>query len=240
MASFDSSSIVYRSVEKHEQKKALNLWCPIFNNHVDLEERYFLQNASPRYQEGDTLGAWYNDELVSTIHIRRFILQSSEDNKEYLCAGITNVATRMEYRRHGLSRHLLQIVVDKLEKSNEFDISILGTNKPNHYASFGWEQVPQPIRIMIDWKLHTSLNEIIQWRLASDLSHQDIELMFKIHSENPRFYQMKRSPSTVFHHWVKARWKNNAAIVCLYEHEQTQGYVVISKPDREQDICVLE
>ncbi|CAF2637223.1 unnamed protein product [Rotaria sp. Silwood2] len=240
MLTFDISSIVYRPVEKHEQQKAFDLWCPTFKTNSDVEERYFLPDTSPRYQEGDTLGAWHNDKLVSTVHIRRFTLRSSENNEEYLCAGIGNVATVAEYRRQGLSRHLLQMAVDKMEESNEFDISMLSTGKPSHYASFGWEQVPEPTQVMIDWKTITSSSTNVEWRSASDVLCQDIELMLKIHSNSPRIYQIDRSPPSVFQHWVKGRWQNNAAIVCLYEHEQEQGYVVIGKPDSEKDVCVLE
>ena len=240
MFSFDISSVVFRHVEKHEQQQTLDIWCAIFKTNRDLEERYFSSNTSPRYQEGDTLGAWHSNKLVSTVHIRRFILQSRENNEKYLCAGITNVATVAEYRRQGLSRHLLQMAVDKLENSNEFDMSMLGTRKPSHYAAFGWEQVPEPTQVMIDWRKIGSSNINVEWRSASnDLCHTS-ELLFKVHSDNPRIYQMDRSPLTVFQHWVRARWQNNAAIVCLYEQDKKQGYVVIGQPDSEKDVCVLE
>ena len=240
MSSFDISSIVCRPVEKYEQPQALDMWCPIFKTNRDLEERYFSSTASPRYQEGDTLGVWYNNKLVSTLHIRRFKLRSSENNEKYLCAGISNVATVAEYRRQGLSRHLLQIAIDKLEKSNEFDMSMLGTGNPSHYASFGWEQVPEPNQVMIDWGKIGSSSMYVEWRLASDILCHHSELLLKIHSNNPRNYQMDRSPVTVFQDWVKGRWENKAAIVCLYEQDDEQGYVVISQPDSEKDVCVLE
>ncbi|CAF1280818.1 unnamed protein product [Adineta ricciae] len=99
MLNSDVSSIVYRYVTKHEENQALEIWCSIFNNPVDLEERYISSSASPYYKQGDTLGAWLNDELLSTVHIRRLILESNEDGRQYVCAGITNVATRDEYRR---------------------------------------------------------------------------------------------------------------------------------------------
>lgn len=232
-----SSSIVYRHVQKHEEKEALDLWCPVFKHTIDHEGRYFLHDASPCYQEGDTLGAWHNDQLVSTIHIRRFLLQCHEDNKKYLCAGITNVVTRNEYQRKGLSRHLLQMVIDKFNESNDFDISILGTGKPDHFARFGWEEVPRPMKIIINWTSDDTLSKTnVQWHSVSNLSHENIELLFDIHSNNPRIYQMERSPRSIFYHWVKFRWQIDEAIVCLYE----KGYVVIGSPDNDEDICILE
>ncbi|CAF0761570.1 unnamed protein product [Adineta steineri] len=224
VSNIDISSIIYRYVEKHEQQHAVDLWCPIFKTNFNVEKSYFSLDASPNYEEGDTLGAWYNDKLISTLHIRRLILFSNENNKKYLCGGITNVATREEYRNHGFSRHLLQ----------------MGTGRPNHYSVFGWEQVPQPIKIIIQWKTISSLDIDVVWRPISDLSSEDFELLHKIHSNNPRIYQIVRTPSTIFQHWVKMRWESNHAIVCLYEHKEEQGYVVIGKSDNEADICVLE
>ncbi|CAF1556226.1 unnamed protein product, partial [Rotaria sordida] len=237
---FDISSIVYRYVEKHEQQQVIDLVYPIFKTNHDVEKRYFSLDASPYYQEGDTLGAWHNDKLVSIVHIRRLTLRSNENNEKYLCGGLGNVATVGEYRRHGLSRHLLQMAIDRMEKSNEFDISMLTTEKHSHYTVLGWEPVPYPSQIIIDWKNITSSSTDAEWRSASNVSSEDIELLLKIHSNNPRIYQIDRSPSTLFQHWVKMRWQNNAAIVCLYEHEKEQGYAVIGKPDSENDICVLE
>ncbi|CAF3499598.1 unnamed protein product [Rotaria sp. Silwood1] len=240
MPTFDISSIVYRHIEKHEQQLALDIWCPTFKTTPDVEGRYFLPDTSPRYQEGDTLGAWHNDKLVSTVHIRRLTIRSSENNEQYLCGCISNVVTVAEYRRQGLSRRLLQMAVDKMEESNEFDISMLGTKQPNHFVSFGWEQIPEPIQVMIDWKTIISPSTNAKWCSISNISCQDFELLLKIYSNNPRIYQMDRSPLTVFQQWVKGRWQNNAAIVCLYEHEQEQGYVVIGNLDSEKDVCVLE
>lgn len=232
---------VYRHVEKDEQEEALNLWCSIFNNSRELESRYFSSETSSLYQEGDTLGAWHNSQLVSTIHIRRFIVRSNDDHdKEYLCAGITNVVTAPEYRRRGISRHLLQMVVDKLENSDEFHLSMLGTNNPNHYVNFGWEQVLMPAEILVDWtKLNVS-NANVEWHSVSYMINVHSELLFHIYSNNRRKYQMNRSPLSIFQQWVKGRWENSDAIMYLHEKHDEQGYVVIGQPDQEKECSILE
>jgi predicted acetyltransferase len=240
MLNYDISSIVYRHLEKHEQQQALDMWYSIFKVNPGCDERYFSSDASPSYQEGDTLSAWHNGKLVSTVHIRRLTLRSSENNEEYLCAVICNVATVVEYRRQGLSRHLLKMATDKMEKSNEFDISMLGTGNHHHYATLGWAQVSEPNQVMIDWKMTTSSDTDARWRSVSDVLSHDVELLLKIHSDKPRIYQIDRSPPTMFQHWVKCEWQNDAAIICLYEHEKEQGYVVIGHHDSETDVCVLE
>ena len=134
---FDLSSVVYRHVEKHEQQQALDMWHSIFHNTPRFCERYFSTDASPHYREGDTLGAWYNDRLVSTVYIRRLILSSREEHHEFVCGGIGNVATVAEYRRQGLSRHLLKMALEKMRASHEFDICMLGTEKHEHYLTLG-------------------------------------------------------------------------------------------------------
>ena len=237
---FDSSLLIYRHIKKHEQQQAIDMWCSIFKTNADLEGRYFSSDTSPDYQEGDTLGAWYKDKLVSTVHIQRLILQSSDKNHKYICGGISNVATLPEYRRQGLSRHLLKFAISKMEMNNEFDISMLGTGIPSHYAPLGWEHVAQPAEVMINSKTITSVSIDVKWRSASAILSNDVENLLQIYSNNPRIYQIDRSPSTRFQHWVKWEWESNEAIICMYEDEQEQGYVVIDNPDSEENIRVLE
>lgn len=231
----DFSSIVYRSLQKHEEQQALDLWYSIFKTNSGFYERYFSSDASPLYREGDTLTAWHDNLLVSTVYIRRLRIRSNDNNHEYLCGVICNVATVTEYRRRGLSSHLLKMAIDRMEK-NEFDLSMLGTEKHHHYATFGWEQIPEPNQIMIDWKVTHSLNVNSQWRSTSDALSSDVELLCKIYSDKSRSYQIDRSPSTLFSHWVKWEWENDAAIICFYEH----GYAVIGNPNSENNVCVLE
>lgn len=240
MLKLNNSSIIYRHVKDHERQQALEIWCSIFKTDPDSEERYFLRDASPFYQEGDTLGAWHNGKLISTVHIRRLKIRPSDKSKEYLCGGITNVVTLAEYRQHGISRHLLQMAVDKMEQNDEFDISMLGTSKPSHFSAFGWEQVPEPIQIMIDWKDFPSLDTDARWYSVSNISYEFTEILLNIYSNNPRIYQMNRSPLTVFQNWVKGRWQNRQASICLYEYDQEQGYVVIGKSNNNSDVCILE
>ena len=235
-----SSSIVYRHLEKHEQEQALNLWDSIFKTNPGYFKRYFSREASPFYQDDDTLTAWHDNLLVSTVYIRRLKLRSRENNEEYRCGVICNVATVAEYRRQGLSRRLLRMAIDQMEKSNEFDISMLGTEKYDHYSILGWERVPEPNQVMIDWRSITSVDTNSQWRSASDVLSEDVEFLLKIYSNRPRIYQIDRSPSTLFSHWVRWEWQNDTAIICFYEHEKEQGYVVIGNPDNEKNVCVLE
>ncbi|CAF4569527.1 unnamed protein product [Rotaria socialis] len=111
-------------------------------------EGYFLPTASPNYREGDTLGAWSADNLlVSAVHIRRITLRS--DNKTFLCGVVSNMATLAEFRNQGLSRRLLTLAIEKMEKE-DFDLSILGTGRSNHYLSLGWEPITVRINYVIN------------------------------------------------------------------------------------------
>ncbi|CAF4818708.1 unnamed protein product [Rotaria sp. Silwood1] len=114
----DTSTINYRSVRKHEQQQAIDLWYSVFGIFPGMADRYFGSRASPRYEEGDTLGAWFDGKLVSTVNIARLILRSREDDDEYQCATITCVGTLEEYRKRGYSRDLLRMAIDKMEESD--------------------------------------------------------------------------------------------------------------------------
>ncbi|CAF3468017.1 unnamed protein product [Rotaria socialis] len=236
----DTSSVVYRSIKKHEQKQVLDLLYSIFPcNPADFERSYTAE-ASPDYQEGDTLGAWHNGILVSTAHIRRLRIQSSEDDNEYLCGFISNVATAQEYRKRGFSRHLLRLLIEKMEQSSEFDLSMLGTDVHNHYSALGWEQISIPMIVTIEWNdLNSIDNNNIKWCSAAEVLSTDRDLLFKIHSNTSRKYQYSRTNGTMFTHWAGWDWQHNEAIVHIC-HDAEPGYVVISKPNNIDDICVYE
>ena len=83
-------------------------------------------------------------------------------------------------------------------------------------------------------------DENAQWRLVSELTLEDMQILLRIYSTQPRPYQTVRTPSTLFQQWVRWEWENDAAIVCQYEHDQGHGYIVIGKADSETDVFVLE
>jgi len=197
----ENSSVIYRPVEKHEQGQALDLWYSVFGaDNPGCFEHDFTIEASPNYQEGDTIGAWYDGQLVSAVHIRRILLQSGDDDMKYLCGGISNVATLPKYRNQGFSRHLLRLAIERMEQSGEFDLSMLGTGRYNHYYVLGWEQISVPNTITIEWNNFDLNMNNIEWCSTSEIFLSDRELILALHTKNSRKYQFDRSPSTIFEH----------------------------------------
>ena len=234
-----TSSVIYRPVEKHEQQQALDLWYTVFTQRPGFFERYFKPETAPYYQEGDTLGVWNDGKLVSVMHIRRLYLRSRDDNTEYLCAAIANVATLEEYRKHGYSRELLRMAIKKMEESGQFDISILGTGRPNHYAALGWEQISVPSPITVQWCHFSSSADQHHWHLPDEILSSNSQLLLDIHSIKPRTYQFNRSPAPMFQHWTEWIWNNDKSIVYSLGDGQ-QGYIVITKADNPDEVCVSE
>ncbi|CAF1091001.1 unnamed protein product [Rotaria sp. Silwood1] len=236
----ENLSVVYRPIEKDEQVQALDLWYSVFGAHSPgCFERDFTNEAAPTYQDGDTIGAWCDGQLVSTVHIRRLILQSRDNGTKYLCGGISNVATLENYRNRGFSRHLLRLAIERMERSGEFDLSILGTGRYKHYSVLGWEQMNVPNTTTIEWKNFDSNMNNIKWCSPSEIFSSDKELILALHTKNPREYQFDRSPSSVFEHFIGWNWRLNNAIIYIH-HEEESGYVVISKSDNINDIYVSE
>jgi GNAT superfamily N-acetyltransferase len=231
-------SIIYRSVDKSEQSKALELWQTVFEPKGDgYFERYFLPEASPHYQEGDTLGAWSDDNLlVSVVHIRRINLQSA-NNETFLCGIVSNVATLAEFRNRGLSRQLLKQAIDKMEREG-FHLSMLGTGRSNHYLPLGWEPVKTRIQYVINMsdKISSSNHETL-WISASSISFYD--KLFELYSIHPRPYQFDRCSPLMFEHWIGWHWQEDVAYIYVLPNKN--GYVVISQPDgKDCDVCVCE
>ena len=235
----DNTSVIYRSIEKHEQQLAIDLWYTVFKTQSGYFERYSNNQASPYYQEGDTIGAWIDGKLVSAVHIRRLYIRSRDDDTQYLCGAMSNVATLEEHRKHGYSRNLLRMAITKMEQSGEFDISVLGTPVPNHYSILGWKQISVPTPISIEWSHFNSSGDNNQWLSINDISSSHYQSLHDIHSNKPRTYQFNRSPVSMFEHWTGWVWRKENSIICLLRDVQ-QGYVVINKPDNADDIYVSE
>jgi hypothetical protein len=236
----ENTSVIYRPVEKQEQGQALDLWYSIFGaDNPGCFERDFNVYASPINQEGDTIGAWCDGQLVSAIHIRRIILQSRNDGMKYLCGGMSNVATLQKYRNQGFSQHLLRLAIERMEQSDQFDLSLLGTGQYKHYSALGWEQIQVPDTFTIEWKNSDPNMSNVEWCSASNIFSSDRDLILAMHSRNPREYQFDRSPSTAFEHWVGWNWQLHKAIIYIHR-EKESGYVVIGKPDNLNDIFVSE
>lgn len=235
----DNTSAIYRPVKRHEEQQALDLWYTVFKTAPGFFERYFDKQASPRYQEGDTVGAWVNEKLISAVHIRRLYMRSRDDNTEYLCGAIANVATLEEYRKNGYSRILLQMAIKTME-DNEFDISVLGTGKPNHYSPLGWEQISLPSPISIEWNhFSNSSGDPSLWHSTTDTLTSNGQTLLDIHSTKPRTYQINRSPLSMYQYWIGWNWRQENAIVYVLGDVQ-QGYVVITKPDDVDNVYVSE
>ena len=232
------TSITYRSVAKNEQVEAIELWKIVFEPKGDgYFERYFLSTASPHYQEGDTLGAWSNNDLlVSVVHIRRIYLRSA-NNETFLCGVISNVATLTEFRYQGLSRQLLQQAIEKMEREG-FDLSTLGTGRSTHYLPLGWE----PVKTRIQYVINVSdpifcSNPETSWIPTSSISFYDD--LLEIYSTHPRVYQFDRYPSSIFEYWIGWHWQEDLAHIFVLPNKR--GYVIISQPDgKDCDICVSE
>jgi predicted acetyltransferase len=231
-------SIIYRFVTKSEQAQALDLWHTAFEPKGEgYFERYFSSTGSPDYQEGDTLGAWSNDDqLVSVVHIRRVIMKSS-NNETFLCGIVSNVATLPEFRNRGLSRDLLKQAIDKMEREG-FDLSMLGTGHSNHYLPLGWES----IRVRIQYVINISLNifsdtEEALWVSASSISFYDH--LFELYAIHPRPYQLDRCSPSIFEDWIGWHWREDSSFTCVLPDKR--GYVIISQPDgKDKDLCVSE
>ncbi|CAF0866437.1 unnamed protein product [Adineta steineri] len=232
------SSITYRPVVKSEQSKAIELWQTVFEPKEDgYFERYFLSTASPSYQEGDTLGAWSdNNLLVSVVHIRRMILKSAT-NETFLCGVISNVVTLAEFRNQGLSRQLLMQAIEKMKREN-FDLSMLGTGRSHHYLPLGWEPIKNRIEYVINtFNDSSSINYEGSWISASSFSSYD--QLFEIYSINPRSYQFDRCSPLTFEHWIGWHWQQDFAYI--YILPDRTGYVVINQKDGKGcDPCIAE
>lgn len=129
-------NVTIRPVNAAEHKLAIDLWLDVFG----VEPEYFTRYCAgdPWYRPGDTLGAWVDDTLVSTVHLCRRPMKWK--GRVITMAGIANVATRPEYRGKCLAASLLKTLEEKLQ-ADDCDYAMLGTGIPEFYERLGWERL---------------------------------------------------------------------------------------------------
>jgi len=131
---------VFRALTDADREAALTLWDRCFGPGRDYFDRYFGA-ADPWNRVGDTVGAWAEGRLVSAAHVCRRPVEWG--GRTLLCGAIANVATDPDFRRRGLSRELLRLLITRME-SEGFDYSLLFTGAYGHYEPLGWAQTVVP------------------------------------------------------------------------------------------------
>ncbi|CAF1354549.1 unnamed protein product [Adineta steineri] len=221
--------IDYRPVNDNEQQQAISLWEQIFPQFPSGFFPRYYSSAAPSYQFGDTLGAWCNGSLVSTVHIHRLPLCNG--NETYVCGGIACVATLPEYRERGISRYLLGQAIDKM-KNEGYHISMLNSLRHSHYLYIGFQHCSFSRQLVIDLNENTddaSISPNCNWKMA-----QVDEEIINIYSKQPRPFQLNRSREH-FKGWVNWNWQQDKAIVYVIPEE---GYIVLSK-NNDDGVCLV-
>ena len=215
-------TLTLRPVAATEQAQAISLWNNVFNETSGFFERYY-SDADPGYRDGDTLGAWSGERLVSAVHLcRRPTVWGSET---LLCGGIANVATLPDFRRQGLSRRLLEMAIVHMEGEG-FHFSLLGTGVHGHYSALGWEQTRAP-RVTIQLNPEVGLAER-SWRRLDTMDG-----LPELYAEQPRPLQFVR-PDAYFDEWVGWNWRRSPKQVLEMPE---RGYIVLDIPE-EPDLIV--
>lgn len=186
---------VLRPLLAAEQRAALDLWGTVFSVGRGYFARYF--NGDPWHEPGDTLGAWLDGELVSTVHVCRRPLVW--DGITLLCGGIANVATLPAYRRGGLSRRLLRMALKRME-DEQFSCSLLATGVPGHYKALGWERLPLPCPRITLLPPHGPPARFAMPSVTDDHA--------ALYASSPRPLQMER-PRPYFQNWAGKSWASS-------------------------------
>ena len=218
----------YRVIGARDEAAALELWYPVFEPPAGFFERYFT--ADPWYREGDCLGAFEGDRLVSAAHFCRRPLKW--DGETVWCAAVANVATLPEYRRQGLSRDLLRMAIERMEREG-LDFSMLFTRAYGHYGALGWEMVPTPMPILHLRREddHSVISTDIQ-----EMVRKDWEALTALWLKSARPLHLQRTPQYTAG-WSGWEWRRRGGRVFVLPD---RGYLVLSEARNDGDAVVVE
>lgn len=92
-------------------------------------------------EDPDTLDEHGLPTIASTVRVfsRRMYLRG----RQVAVGAIGEVSTKPEYRRQGLSGHLLEMATD-LMRERQMPLSLLWTDRFGHYGRYGWHQLLLP------------------------------------------------------------------------------------------------
>lgn len=208
-----------------DMEEALDLWAEAFPvGRGSFEE--FLQ-SDPWRRAGDTLGAFDSGELVSTVSLARRELRWQGGT--IWCAGIAAVATRERWRRRGLSRALLAMMLEKLQQER-FAFSMLYTDVTGHYLPLGWRIVltPQPV---------VTLEERLPDAPEPEEMTGEWDGLFRLREHFPAPLLALERGEFHFHACSTRRWKNMRAHVLRLADA---GYLVARPLENKDRLAVTE
>ena len=224
---------LFRTIEPEDRTAALALWYEVFGDAAGYFERYY--HDDPWCEDGDSLGAWVDGRLVSAVHLCRRPL--SWNGGIVWCGGIANVATRREFRRRGLSRSLLRLVIRRMEETG-VAFSWLGTGAHGHYGALGWERIYLPRAAVHLGEDPIPLDETdpafsLPWTEPGDDSARLVDLY---QSKSLRPLAMQR-PSAYFDGWVQWGWRSHGVRICSLAE---RGYLAATYDAGAHSLRVLE
>lgn len=224
----------FRTLHPKEQPECLRLWTQVFSPRADYFIRYF---EDPHWQPHYCRVCEVEGELVSAVQVVR---RSVRLNGHALqMAGIANVATLPQHRRHGYSTHLMQeanAVID----TEDFVFGLLFTGIHEFYERLGWHRfpltigrsTPQPMDLG-SWHFRTAevddLPRIEQWYDA-------------FYASRPLSVIRNRTYWTVWTRWEDPIWRNSFYVA--EEAGEPRGYLAIethhrTQPDGSRSVSAL-
>eukprot|EP01111_Echinosteliopsis_oligospora_P013841 TRINITY_DN506_c0_g1_i1.p1 TRINITY_DN506_c0_g1~~TRINITY_DN506_c0_g1_i1.p1 ORF type:complete len:331 (-),score=90.09 TRINITY_DN506_c0_g1_i1:199-1191(-) len=175
--------IQYRTLKEEELEEWFDHVALVFES---TPREYFTNHwKNDAASSVDNIFIAYDDSVKKIASTVRLVPRKIQiDQQVLLAGGIAEVSTRPEYRKQGLAKRLMQIVVDVM-RSREMYMGVLSATKAApFYKTLGWISVPN------FWSIQTIPSEGVDYsmkgtkvRAPNYQSKEELHLLVKHHRE---------------------------------------------------------
>ncbi|WP_179123143.1 GNAT family N-acetyltransferase [Ferroacidibacillus organovorans] len=114
---------------------------PLFENVFGITEDLLRKFHEQGFWDDTYCPYTYFDDGFAIANVSRFDLPLLIEGKPVSAAGIQSVMTHPDYRRQGLMKNLLEIMLQDIDLNTQ--VSLLFTEKPELYIPFGFRILPE-------------------------------------------------------------------------------------------------
>lgn len=181
---------------------------------------YYFHNL---FQDGSALISELDNKLISQIHVQNHVLKLK--NKRLEVSYLSCIATHYDYRKRGIMRDLMEIVLD--DCSNNHLLTFLEASNPKIFERYGFEVINERKRYTIYAK------EMLKYSTKGVDEGFTPEDLMQVYRRFAKHFDCYYDRDVNYYANMMAYAHYKGMRICVYrdENEEVKGYALFDEMD---------